>query len=127
MTRCVEGTTLGGYRCDRDGCEAPGSWSPVLVVPYEGFTTQERNPLIGMVDTQVCMEHWKDVRIEDVISKPMKDVIEETAAIYSGRPDFKRAYIDFVKTHSYEYLRFQQGAGLVPADDALWEKHPELH
>ena len=126
MTRRVPGTTLGGYRCDRDGCDAAAGWSPVLVVPYEGFTIKERKPLIGMVDTHVCLDHWKDVRVEDVISKPMKDVIEETAALHHGRPDFKRAYIDFVKVHSYEYLQFQQGSGLVAPDDALWEKHPNL-
>lgn len=119
VARRTEGTTLGGYRCDRDGCDANGAWTPVLCVPYEGYPVEIRKPLIGMVDTHVCIAHHKDVRMGDVISKQMKDVIEDTAALDGGRPDFKRAWLAFVPTNCGEYLDFQHGAGLVPRDDAM--------
>ena len=122
MARRLDGTTLGGFVCDRVGCEANGAWAPVLCVPYEGYPTEVMKPLVGMVDTHLCLDHWKDVRMEDVISKPMKDVIEETAALYHVRPDFSRAYLDFIPTASDGYLTFQQRSGLIPHDDAVIKK-----
>lgn len=126
MTRIVEGTTLGGFRCDAVGCAAKATHSPMICVPYEGFPVSIRNPIIGMVDTHVCARHRKSILISDIVSKPMMDVIEETASQANGRPEFSRSYIKFVRVHSWEYTQFQQRTGLVAPDDALAENHPTL-
>lgn len=124
MTRAIEGTTLGGYICDARGCDRVGVYSPVVCVPYEGFPVEVRPPIIGFVDTQVCAEHWKDLREADVLGKPVRDAIEHVASQNWGRPAFKRAYIKPIVCHSHEYLQFQQTTGLVAPDDALVKGPP---
>lgn len=119
MSRIVEGTTLGGYTCDERVCFRRAVYTPVVCVPYEGFPVAVRSPIIGFVDVHVCPEHWPALKIDELITKKMKDAIEAIAVEHNGRPAFNRAYLKKIYCHSAEYLQFQQKSGLVAPDDAL--------
>ncbi|MBV8473815.1 MAG: hypothetical protein JO107_16615 [Hyphomicrobiales bacterium] len=119
MSRAIEGTTAGGYLCDAVGCDMIATHSPMLCVPFEGYPVEIRPPLVAFCDVHVCPVHWQGLRSSDFVSKAMTDVIEATAAESNGRPAFKRAYVKPIVCHSYEYLQFQQKAGLVAPDDAI--------
>jgi hypothetical protein len=126
MARRKDGTTLSGYICDCVGCDRNGVVAPVVCVPFEGFPIEVRVPIFGIVDTHVCMEHWKNIKLEDQMTKAMMATIEEVAISKDGRPAFKRAFLRPVILHSQEYLEFQQGAGLVPPDDAVVDGSIEM-
>ena len=119
MARNIEGTTAGGFTCDSVGCHLVAVYAPCIVIPFEGHPVQVRRPMFGFVDTHICVKHWKDIRIDDQMTKKMKDTFEETAAAAGLRPAFKRAYVMPARLHSPEFLGFQQTMGLVAPDDAL--------
>lgn len=117
--RNIEGTTAGGFTCDASGCDLVAVYAPCIVVPFEGHPVQVRRPMFGFVDTHVCIRHWKDIRIDDQMTKKMRDTFEETAAAAGMRPAFKRAYVVPVRVHSPEFLDFQKAMKLIPPEDAL--------
>ncbi len=119
MSRVIEGTTLGGFTCDANGCDRVAVYAPVVCVPYEGFPVQVRKPIIGFIDTHVCPLHWRSIRGYDVLGKKIRDAIEAVAVEHNGRPAFRRAYVKPIRCHSAEFLQFQQKSGLVAPDDAL--------
>jgi len=118
MSRVVEGTTMGGFRCDASACSAKATHSPVLCVPYEGYPPEIRRPLIAFVDRHVCPDHFRAFTIDDLLEKRIRDQMESIAEQHHGRPAFERAFIQFCRCISDEYQRFQEGAGLVPPGDA---------
>ena len=118
MSRVVEGTSMGGFRCDAVGCGAKAVASPVICVPHENYPVEIRNPIIAFTDIHVCLYHQGAVTVEDQAHKPMRDQIEAIAAQSMSRPDFKRAYVKFIRVHSDDYQRFLETAGLVQPGDA---------
>lgn len=119
MSRAIPDTTAGGYRCDSVGCDAVATSAPCIMTPYEGFPIEVKRPIMSQVDVHVCPRHRKDVTLDGLWSKPLRESIEECAIANNGRPAFARAYIEFVRCHSPEFLEFQQVSGLVPPDDGL--------
>ena len=118
MSRRIEGTTMGGFKCDSVGCDQNGTHAPMVCVPYEGYPVEIRNPLIAFLDTHCCRTHFNQLKGYDVLFKAVRDQIEMVARENGGRPAFKRAYVKPVRTQSPEYLNFQRASGLIPPDDA---------
>ena len=119
MSRRVEGTTLAGYKCDERTCDQNGVYAPVLCVPFKGYPVEVRHPLISFIDRHICMKHWRNVKIDDLLVPHMRKTFQQVADQSGGIPDFRRAYLKRVRCHSADFLAFQQNSGLVPPDDAL--------
>jgi hypothetical protein len=118
VSRVREGTTMAGFACDAAACSAKATHSPVLCVPYEGYPPETRRPMIAFVDKHVCPDHFRYIRTDDMLDKRIRDQMEAIAAQNHGRPDFKRAFLNWCRCISDDYQRFQESAGLVKPDDA---------
>lgn len=119
MSRVIEGTTLGGYRCDEVGCDRVAVYSPCVCIPLVGKSIEVRKPVACFVDVHVCPGHWKDLRISELVTTQAKEQIKAQANDMGGAPDFDRIFLKPITCHSQAYLEFQQATGLVPPDDAL--------
>ena len=118
MSRVIEGTTALGFRCDATACNAKATHSPVICVPYEGYPPEIRRPIVAFVDKHVCPDHFGYIRPDDMLDKRIRDQMEAIARQNHGRPDFKRAFLNWCRCISSEYQQFQESAGLVAPGDA---------
>lgn len=112
-------TSMAGFRCDTDGCTTKAIYTPVLRVPYHGWPTDVEEPMTAMVNVHVCVHHWKSLRGESIMSKELRDVVEEMAAARKLRPAWKRAYLEKLFCHSDAYQRFLEATGTVAPGDAI--------
>jgi hypothetical protein len=119
MSRRIEGTTLGGFRCDYEGCDQNGAFAPMLIVPWKGLPEQVKAPIETFVDMHFCKGHFGRLSEEKVFSKTLRKGISEFAEERKGHADFTRARIVPYPTTSQRFLEFQQRVGLVPPDDAV--------
>lgn len=119
MSRVKEGTTLYGYACDCKGCARPAVFTPLVCVPYERIVIRaDQRAFVGMVDSQVCPEHFKDLRASDYLGPKMREAARELASKSGNKPDFEHVTLKPWRVHSSEYIDFQRAGGFVPADDA---------
>ncbi len=118
MSRVIEGTSMGGFSCDHPGCEEKAVAAPVICVPWRGFPTKIRRPITVIRDLHVCLHHQAAVRLDDELSKGIKNLVNGLAEQNNGRPDFDRATIRFIRVHSSEFQDFLEKNGLVKPGDA---------
>lgn len=123
--RRIEGTTLGGFRCDAVDCDENGIAGVCLMVPARDLPIHLHNPLQVFFDVHVCRRHWEDVKREG-LSKYLTKAVRSRCGDFFGQargkplqPDFDRTWLQAVATNSQRYLDFQQASGLVPARDAM--------
>ena len=119
MSRRIEGTTLGGFKCDSPGCDQNGAFSPALVVPWKGFEEDVKEPIVTFVDVHSCAEHFSRLPVGKLFSATLRKGIAGFAEERKGEADFTRERIFRAPTTSPRYLAFQQNSGLVPPDDAV--------
>jgi hypothetical protein len=119
MSRRIEGTTLGGFRCDSDGCDQNGAFAPMLIVPWVGLPEEVKEPITTLVDVHSCRAHFSRFPVEKLFSKTLRKGISEFAEERGGHADFARARVVPCPTTSQRFLEFQQNVGLVPPDDAV--------
>jgi hypothetical protein len=118
MSRVIEGTSMGGFVCDHPGCTVKAFAAPVICVPWKGFPTSIRRPVTVIRDLHVCLRHQDAVRLEDELSKGIRDLVSSITEGHNGRPDFARAYFRFIRVHSAEFQEFLEKNGLVKPGDA---------
>ena len=118
MSRRIEGTTLGGFKCDAVGCVDNAVYSPIIVVPYKNPAFDDE-PIFNFTDTHVCLNHWSHVRAEAALTGGMREACRAVAANrLKIEPDFDRAYLSRIMVHDGDYHKFQQASGLI-GDDAM--------
>lgn len=127
--RRIEGTTLGGYRCDHVACDANGIAAVSVIVPAQGLALDRHNPLQIIFDVHVCRQHAGVVK-RDGVGRYLSPAVIERCKDHFGlaevdgkrlhlKPDFDRAFLQSLATNSPRFLEFQQTMGLVPPDDAM--------
>lgn len=116
MSRVIEGSVAGGFRCDVRGCGEKAIWAAFVATPY--LFEPERAPIITMTDIHTCHHHLSLIRRE-LVTDHMRKAIREVAAKNGGKPDFDRQKMGKISVIHGDYHRFQEMAGLITTGDLL--------
>ena len=93
--------------CNHKGCTNNASCAPRLNVPAVGWSIEMHQPVRAVMDLPICKDCRDTIKVEDFLQDNLKEVIR---ILTRGKcpPDFERAWFDFVRLDSKEFLEIRQ-------------------